>query len=325
MHGGGTVIAHSATEIVIFSAKCATLTSLSVILVANITILIFFQWLEISCSVKDALLERRTIANNSLCMHIWLVNLAAESLVRRHSHAEIANLDVYELEKSENERQANQNHDGHRKVEHDRIIKPTQIAYSEFDQYIAQYVDARRRLACHHVLVERVVHAAPDPHEEHLGEHEDELDGLRKQVRHEYVVVVDADAVVDPGAMMVISFDALFADNAMSTATCTDDSAFRAQALSIKGLKQAQEFYALIFDVAGVARCQREVQGDGQDIKDKGHDKQYWIEADEQLEEFDYEDGNESDIVTYHVASLILWLLDSWLASEERVATFTVN
>ena len=73
--------------------------------------MVFFQWLELtSLSIEYALLEWRFGAD-SLRMHVWPVDLAAEALVRRHSQAEVAYLDVDELKEGEDEWEAKEKHE----------------------------------------------------------------------------------------------------------------------------------------------------------------------------------------------------------------------
>lgn len=57
-------------------------------------------------------------------MHIWPVHLAAEPLIRRHTHAEVSNLDIEKLQQCKNERQTYQKHYSHSTMEHDSVIQP---------------------------------------------------------------------------------------------------------------------------------------------------------------------------------------------------------
>lgn len=61
-----------------------------------------------------------------------------------------------------------------------------------------------------------------DPNEEYLREHQDKLDGLSEQVCQKYVMVLDSHAVVDPRTVVVVSFHASFADDAVPASASPD-------------------------------------------------------------------------------------------------------
>ena len=52
---------------------------------------------------------------------------------------------------------------------------------------------------------------------------------MREQVNEEDVVVPDTDAIVDPGAVVVVPVDARGADDAVARSICSDSSALWAQ------------------------------------------------------------------------------------------------
>ena len=59
----------------------------------------------------------------------------------------------------------------------------------------------------------------------------------------EGTVVLLSDAVVDPGAMMIVSFDTAIADVAMTTPRHSDDLTEGAQTLCVESLQQIYELY----------------------------------------------------------------------------------
>jgi len=50
-------------------------------------------------------------------------------------------------------------------------------------------------------------------------------------------VIVDADTIINPRAVMVETFDAAVADRAVATATCSDGEAVGAQLCRVDGVK----------------------------------------------------------------------------------------
>ena len=62
-----------------------------------------------------------------------------------------------------------------------------------------------------------------------LDQSQDQGGHLREQVNKEYVVVPDTDAIVDPGAVVIVPVDARVADDAVTRSICSDGSALWAK------------------------------------------------------------------------------------------------
>lgn len=89
-------------------------------------------------------------------------------------------------------------------------------------------------------------------HVQQLGEHDEELDGLSEQVDEKDVVVSDANAVVYPGAVVIISLDASSTYDAVSAPARSNDLTLRAQTLCIERFQETEKLNALVGDVARI-------------------------------------------------------------------------
>ena len=59
---------------------------------------------------------------------------------------------------------------------------------------------------------------------------------LHDEVHHEQVVVLDADTIVDPRAVMIVPVNASLADDTVTTTAAADDLTLGAQALRLERL-----------------------------------------------------------------------------------------
>lgn len=60
-------------------------------------------------------------------------------------------------------------------------------------------------------------------------------------------MVVNSNAVIDPGAMVIIPFDALIADATVARSWSSHDLAIRTELDWVNKLKQTQKFYIFRF------------------------------------------------------------------------------
>lgn len=76
---------------------------------------------------------------------------------------------------------------------------------------------------------------------------------LEDDVQQEVVVVADTDAVVDPGAVVVETLNAVVADLAVSASACADCFAVRAQLCAVNCFQKVLKVNPVVSKVAGLS------------------------------------------------------------------------
>lgn len=129
------------------------------------------------------------------------------------------------------------------------------------------------------------------------------------EVEEEEVVVADANAVIDPRAMVVIPLDATVADDAVPAAARADDLAFGAEASWVEGLKKLHEVNSAD-DASGVLLHAGDLEAEGGQVDYDANGYPLQVETD--VAEQKLEDLNEcqQEIVGDHSAPGALDLLE---------------
>ena len=180
-------------------------------------------------------------------MHIGLVNLASEALVGGEAHSEVADLNVEQLQDGYDERERDEEQNDHRGVENiGRVeVEDTQVICTELVKLI---VDLNLELAIgvsgYILVVGPFKMATFDEYKYYLKKHQKELEDLGEEINKEDVVVAYSHAVIDPWTMMIVSFHAPLAYDAVSAPPSPNYPALRAQTLRIKCLEQTQKLHA---------------------------------------------------------------------------------
>ena len=112
-------------------------------------------------------------------------------------------------------------------MEHDRAVQEVHMATAEPEELPADGIEAL--LTGRHVLVQAPLQSTFYPHKEQLGEKQQQLYRLREQVTQEQVVIPDADAVVDPWAVVVVALHTSVACGTMSRSRGPHDLAVRTE------------------------------------------------------------------------------------------------
>jgi citrate lyase synthetase len=73
---------------------------------------------------------------------------------------------------------------------------------------------------------------------------------LKCDVKVEIVVIADSNAIIDPGAVMVKSFDTVAADGAMSASTRADTFTVRTQLRTVNQVQHLHEVNLFVYEVA---------------------------------------------------------------------------
>lgn len=144
---------------------------------------------------------------------------------------------------------------------------------------------------------------------------QDQAHLLADQVDQEHVVVVEANAVVDPGAVVVVPVHALVADDAVPRPACPDDFAVGAQRLRIKCFQKLHKLNALVLNEARVSNGEQKMQKQRNRVDAEACECEDAVQARKQGCELCDVDEQEQNVEDSHSCSLLSYLFDRGVRS----------
>ena len=121
-------------------------------------------------------------------------------------------------------------------MEHGRKFEKSKIIISEASQYRCKLFSATILIICY-ILIKSIKLSTHNPHVKYLRKHHKQLNRLSEEIGKKNVMILNSDAIVYPGAMVIVSLDTPPTYNTMPTAASPNNLAFRTKALGVKGFE----------------------------------------------------------------------------------------